>query len=83
LYVGAYRGPGKLVKVTVTSAGVTLDAKVFRLAGKPGWAAFSVDGPALTETLSSASRRWIGAVEVTGYAADGTVLAQLKPPVVK
>ncbi|MFJ6632578.1 hypothetical protein ACIQMR_14455 [Streptomyces sp. NPDC091376] len=69
LYIGVYRGPHKLAKVTVEVNGVTLNAKVVTLAGNPGWAAFYVNGPS-TFGGKPGPDKWH-----TGYAADGTVLA--------
>lgn len=77
LYTGAYRGSGALAKVTVEVAGETLEAQVVTLAGTPGWAVYYVDGPAVRrdkETRQGASP------VITGYTADGRVLAKLAPP---
>ncbi|MEU3300150.1 MULTISPECIES: hypothetical protein [unclassified Streptomyces] len=71
LYVGTYRGKGKLAKVTVKVDDVTLNAKVITLPGNPGWAAFYVNAP---RTSKHSPKEWL-----TGYAADGTVLAHTPP----
>jgi hypothetical protein len=78
--VGFYKGSGKLAKVTVQSGGVTLNAKVVTLAGNPGWAAFYVDGLMPIGVKGTQGIRPWGPslVTVTGYAASGTTLAQLK-----
>jgi hypothetical protein len=76
LYVGAYRGPGRLAMVDVVKGSVTLHAKVVTLARDPGWAAFYVDDPNHGRAVS-ADRKGIGSVDIVGYAADGTVLAHL------
>ncbi|MYW05677.1 hypothetical protein, partial [Streptomyces sp. SID3343] len=77
LYTGAYRGSGVLAKVTVAVAGETLDAQVITLAGTPGWAVYYVDGPAVKHDRDNPMG---GSPVVTGYAADGSVLAKLAPP---
>ncbi|MEU3300152.1 hypothetical protein ABZ729_10070 [Streptomyces sp. NPDC006678] len=79
LYVGVYRGPGRLARATVHVGGVTLNAKVVTLAGGPGWAAFYVDGP----PRAGEKARVPAVITLTGYAADGTVLAHMTPPVLE
>ncbi|WP_126638867.1 hypothetical protein [Embleya hyalina] len=78
LYVGTCRSTAPLDSVTIEQDGRTLRADVVTLGGAPGWAAFHLyvprDPAAPPMRLAPPGR-----ITVTGYAADGTVLASNTP----
>ncbi|MCZ2523976.1 hypothetical protein [Streptomyces sp. HB2AG] len=80
LFTGAYRGPGRLARVTVETGGKTLEAQVVTLPGRPGWAVYHVATAVGSAGSAGSAGSGSGAERVTAYAADGTVLARLDLP---
>ncbi|MEU0250774.1 hypothetical protein ABZ192_42115 [Streptomyces sp. NPDC006235] len=82
MLIGLYHGPGQLGRVTVRSGGTAMDARIMTLAGTPGWAAFYTERlPAATSPAGMPVKAaGHAAVDVVGYAVDGTVLGRWHHP---
>ncbi|WP_395297551.1 hypothetical protein ACF9IK_31945 [Kitasatospora hibisci] len=66
VWAGVYRGPGTPAKLTLAVDGRTLPARLYALAGSPGWVAYSAE--------TALPRNSAEKPTVEAYAADGTLL---------